>query len=351
MPKQRLEYLDLLKGFAIFLMVVGHFLSWTFAQDSTPTPGAMFVRNLIYTFHMPLFFFISGYLLHLKRDRDFDFSFCVSTIKKRVQSLILPGFTFMLLYYAHTDILAFEWFLKTLFEFYIIFCAIKFITRFFKDNIFLELLLQIATITVLFICAKKIDNPILNEFIPFSSLAHKYPYFMLGFYFHKININQFLQKNDILYTCSIIGFITLFLLSNQMGIIPTTVSQYFTAIFGIIICLKVAQAINYDKAGIITKTLLKWGGISIEIYLLNAFFIPYFPALGNLFIESDSYIKFGPCQTPLHITSIFLQVVTGLLAGIYVCFVSQWTKSIIAKSNFLDFVLFGKKKPKEQKTA
>lgn len=349
MPKQRLDYLDLLKGFAIFLMVIGHFLSWTFAPDSNPTPGAMFVKNLIYTFHMPLFFFISGYLLYLKRDRNFDISFCATTIQKRVQSLVLPGFAFMLLNYFHTDIMHFEWFLKSLFEFYLIFCAIKFITKWFNDNIILEILLQIITITALFICAKTFDNPLLNEFIPFSNLAHKYPYFALGFYFHKININRFLQKNDILYTCSLIGFLTLFFTSNQMGIIPTTVSQYFTAIFGIIVCLKVAQAINYEKAGLVTKTLLKWGGISIEIYLLNAFLIPYFPALGNLFIESDALLKIGPYQSPLHITSIFLQTVTGLVVGIYVCFVSQWIKSIVEKSSFLDFVLFGKKKPATQK--
>ena len=343
MPKHRLEYLDFLKGVAIFLMVMGHFLSWTFAPNVKPTAGAMFVRNLIYAFHMPLFFFISGYLMHLKRDSNYVFSFCNSVIKKRLQTLMLPGATFMVLTYFRTDVVYFEWFLRTLFELYLVFCLTKFITNLFNDNITLELVLHMIIIVSLFFCEKKFDNTLLNTIIDFPNLAHRYPYFLLGFYFLKFDINRFLQKDNSLYTFSILGFISLFLLSNQMGLLPTKYTQYFTATFGIITCLKLAMDINYYKAGFFVQTLLKWGSISIEIYLLSGFLIPYFPDLGNLFIVSDGYIKMGPVHTPEHLTSIFLQIITGLVTSLYVCVVCQALKYVIAKSNFLNFVLFGKK--------
>lgn len=51
--EQRDRYLDALKGVGIFLMIIGHVMS----------P----IRNMIFSFHMPLFFFISGYLY---KDRD-----------------------------------------------------------------------------------------------------------------------------------------------------------------------------------------------------------------------------------------------------------------------------------------
>ena len=342
-PKQRLEYLDLLKGFAIFLMVMGHFLSWTFAPEAKLTAGAVFVRNLIYAFHMPLFFFISGYLMHLKRESKYDFAFCKTIVKKRLRSLMLPGVTFMVLTYFRTDVVYFEWFLRTLFELYLVFCLTKFMTNFFDDNIVLELMLHMVIIAGLFVCEKKFDNTLFNTFVDFPNLAHRYPYFLLGFYFRKFNISRFLQKNDLLYTFSLIGFLSLFFLSNQMNFLPTKFTQYFTASFGIIVCLKFAMGINYDKAGFIVRRLLKWGGLSIEIYLLSSLFIPYFPALGELFISSDSYVKFGAASTNLqHITSIFLQITTGLLISIYVCLACQVVKSIIAKSRFLNFVLFGK---------
>ena len=46
----RLQYIDVLKGIAIILVLIGH--------RSVNECGTVF----IYMFHMPLFFFISGYL-------------------------------------------------------------------------------------------------------------------------------------------------------------------------------------------------------------------------------------------------------------------------------------------------
>lgn len=53
----RIEYIDLLKGIAIILMIVGH----TFK-----TQNVLF--RIIYSFHMPLFAIISGYFF---KKRDF----------------------------------------------------------------------------------------------------------------------------------------------------------------------------------------------------------------------------------------------------------------------------------------
>lgn len=53
----RFDFIDLLKGLGIFLVVWGH----------TMTPRSVF----IYSFHMPLFFFISGYLYRNKPFREF----------------------------------------------------------------------------------------------------------------------------------------------------------------------------------------------------------------------------------------------------------------------------------------
>jgi len=70
--KGREVWLDGLKGFGILLVILGHVLSgyldaWTF-------PEAFFsfypVRTWIYSFHMPLFFLISGYTFTLAYWRD-----------------------------------------------------------------------------------------------------------------------------------------------------------------------------------------------------------------------------------------------------------------------------------------
>lgn len=69
----RYEYIDIAKGIGILLVVWAHILlvGWT--------------HRFIYAFHMPLFFFISGYLF--KRDKYNSFK---DFFKKRFKRLIIP---------------------------------------------------------------------------------------------------------------------------------------------------------------------------------------------------------------------------------------------------------------------
>lgn len=67
--KNRIEWIDNLKGFGIILMVWGHFY---------PPLG---IKEWIYSFHMPLFFFLSGYLRN-KRSINQTFKQKSSTILK-----------------------------------------------------------------------------------------------------------------------------------------------------------------------------------------------------------------------------------------------------------------------------
>lgn len=63
----RIEWLDSLKGFAIFLVVVGHVvLGYIRAETFMEYQWDLqLIYDLIYSFHMPLFFLISGFLYKL----------------------------------------------------------------------------------------------------------------------------------------------------------------------------------------------------------------------------------------------------------------------------------------------
>jgi len=77
---RRIDWIDLTKGIAIFLMIVGH----------TSVPE--FCSKYIWSFHMPLFFIISGMLFNqLKYLRFLDF------FKRRIFSLLIPYFCFTLI--------------------------------------------------------------------------------------------------------------------------------------------------------------------------------------------------------------------------------------------------------------
>ena len=55
--KQRVEYIDRLKGFAILCVVIGHFTLWAIGRLNDP------LHDFVYLYHMPLFFFLSGIVI------------------------------------------------------------------------------------------------------------------------------------------------------------------------------------------------------------------------------------------------------------------------------------------------
>lgn len=73
MQKKRLSWLDSLKGIGIFLVLLGH------------APISTNLHYYIYAFHMPLFFFASGYLFDAEKYQKFKNFFI-----KKFKSLILP---------------------------------------------------------------------------------------------------------------------------------------------------------------------------------------------------------------------------------------------------------------------
>ena len=79
--RERNRMLDSLKGFAIILVVLGHVIQTVFAPDSYDD-NAIF--KIIYSFHMPLFIFISGYLSGCKERLDFNW------IRRRFLRLGIP---------------------------------------------------------------------------------------------------------------------------------------------------------------------------------------------------------------------------------------------------------------------
>lgn len=82
--ENRLTYLDMAKGFGILLVVLGHL-----EYISHP------VRVWLVSFHMPLFFFISGILVRYKKEDKTDWGILV---KKKCRSILLPYACFSLCY-------------------------------------------------------------------------------------------------------------------------------------------------------------------------------------------------------------------------------------------------------------
>lgn len=72
----RITWIDIAKGVTIILVIIGHTVEFN-----------SFVRNFIFSFHMPLFFILSGYTYKVAS----DWSTFVIHLKKNFKSLIIPS--------------------------------------------------------------------------------------------------------------------------------------------------------------------------------------------------------------------------------------------------------------------
>lgn len=81
--KDRLDYVDLFRGLGIILMIMGHVQF-----------GEVFDK-IIHAFHMPMFFFISGYFYKSKLDVPL-----IRIIGKKAKTLLLPYLIFAFFHYC-----------------------------------------------------------------------------------------------------------------------------------------------------------------------------------------------------------------------------------------------------------
>lgn len=169
---KRLDYIDALKGFTMFLVVWGHCIQILDNNDFMDNE----LFSIIYSFHMPLFFLISG--CFFKSILKFSF---INFIKKKTLQFILPSITWMFFYYSwemyngvfNYNILHFEhylnssswpfWFLIELFKTYVLLFLLY---RIFKNQIIIFLS---AIIFVFLIPGQDMD---LQRFL--------LPFFLLG---------------------------------------------------------------------------------------------------------------------------------------------------------------------------
>lgn len=223
---QRDRRIDALKGFTIILVVIGHaFLAGSAASaggDTLLVGGVSVARgmalslsvNIIYTFHMPLFAFLSGFVLFGREGGSAG-----KLLSKRALTLLVPYLCWLVILAAvnaaatHGDLgAAFRlltsgvigntatpgplWFLYALFECFGIFWAVRSLTR-SRWALAGSALLAIALAQVPAIA----NAPVLFA----SSVLAIYPGFILG-YLVASEPGWFARRNAIVAVLSSAGF-------------------------------------------------------------------------------------------------------------------------------------------------
>lgn len=178
---QRNKKIDYIRAFAIITVVIGHSIQYGSGPDYFCLEDPVF--KFIYSFHMPLFMLISGYLFYSSLNRhSFPENIC-----SRITSLFIPIILWNIVPFIiytwhdrpHTLRYLFNTYLSTMisnswFLWAILYCslAVLMVNRFFKDNI----LIYLGGLILTFILPDS-HNLSLYKFM--------YPYFIIGYFGHK----------------------------------------------------------------------------------------------------------------------------------------------------------------------
>lgn len=308
---------DVLKGIAIVLVVLGHVIQYNtndYLENS--------LWRFIYSFHMPLFFAISGYLIHkksnidhmwiLKRFKRLMVPFIFWTIVKLISSDNKKEFAMAVLKNPDNSL----WFLLVLFEINMIWFVSR---KTIKNDKYLIVgrLIIVAVINVV--------NLLLNQgngWFGIPLVAEHIVYFYTGYLFGNIINNITITKKVKILVPSLCFIIYLFLWSiydwdkypaisiidatNVNRIIRYLVNRGYLAclaLLGIILFATLADYLNRFKY---TANILKRiSYFSLEIYAIQWYFLELVH-LSNL-----------PIQIMINciITIIFSIVLAKLLEG------------------------------------
>ena len=229
---QRIEFLDIAKGIGIILVVFGHTFN-----------SAGMVSNYILAFHMPLFFFLSGFLYNEEKYKITDF------IIKRAKQLLIPCLSFTLisvgidlLFYHGRSLLILKnylpgalWFLLVLFITEIIYAGIcKLTLKLYSIRL---VIIIVSAFTGVFLYKNQLNLPysIITTFsaIFFYGLGH-----IIHTYLNTIPVpskNVYRISLTILLLAFVFILVRFFNVRTQMVInqISPPVTGYFAAIAGI----------------------------------------------------------------------------------------------------------------------
>ncbi len=276
MNKTKIGYISYLQSFALFITVLGHSFPKNPITEEMSHLGNVLVP-IIYSFHMPLFFTISGFLFYYSKNSNFNFKqFFIKKFKRLIIPYVSLGSLAYLIkaaifnkvtykpielsidayiesiIYPHKNPDGFLWFLPTIF--------IIFIISYFVLNKKEHINFALAASAILSLISRFIDIELFN----IKEVTYYLFFFISGYFINK-NKDKIFQiiMNRKFISVIILIYISLYCLHNKLLRLPL-------ALCGIVISFYIALVSTNNN-----KKFL-WGVLDdkyYQIYLLSWFML------------------------------------------------------------------------------
>lgn len=278
MERTRIIWLDSLKGWLMLLVILGHAIQSTLTKDCFDNP----LWNLIYSFHMPAFMAVSGWLAYRPETTGGGY---LRNCKRRVFQLLVPYVLWSILTSiihgrisiktATTMILYPDssfWFLWILFIISCCFIGCQWITNKKRCD---ELIPISMMCTLLFVIMVLFEVRVFG----FQFLSYYFLFYTLGYCIHRFPIFQ-IKNRLLLITLFLLWFILAWYWNMhalpywmpEVPIIPSSLLQYayrgLTALIVVVFIFALAPKVlnRGNKVNTLIKSI---GEVSLGLYVCH----------------------------------------------------------------------------------
>ena len=347
--KKRIEWIDAMRGFTMLLVVYVHvgYFSFNISDD-------IFTFNRVLAlFRMPLFFFISGFILY-KAAAIWDGANAWAFLKKKFVVQIIPTMFFILVSAACFQMELENiflnpgkggyWFTYMLFVYFVIYVSLQGLMRLFKIQKYETAILIIIGI-IINLLSTRVERFLNHDFFNLLSIYNWnfYLYFTFGClakkYFDKfqklLDSKYFIPFVQLSFLAACIYLAHYSYLNEVLRL--RTVMQIYPALAGIVIVVAFFRKYeaSFTQERWLGRCLQSVGRRTLDVYLLHYFFLPR--GLNVDKYEWGRVIADNP--TPEFAVSISLSI---LVIGI--CLI---VSNVLRTSPILGHYLFGVKLPKD----
>jgi len=308
-PKQRLEWLDALRGFTMILVVAFHVSQMGFVQPVKTSSSLQFLL----LFRMPLFFFVSGFLAY-KAGQLWDGATLRRMVGKKMRVQLVPTVVFFLfttavvgkdfwndvvagLHLSHKNGYWFTIALLWMFLIYYPFCYLESKLRVRPwVPIVVLLLLSFAAYETCYLPRwfswasgyRGVRNAFLDDTTLVLTMQH-FPFFLYGNIVRRY-WDQSLRLMDSPWLYPVMVVVVIFstldvvkwhTMKMEYTIIPTTLSKFILLTMVFMYFRHYQQYVT--RFTIVGNVLQYIGRRTLDIYLIHYLFLPNLPTVGTFF--------------------------------------------------------------------
>lgn len=313
MEKRKIDWLTVLQGFSMLLVVIGHVMLTNVSNDPS-TPIATKIQDVIYSFHMPLFVFISGWLFFytcINKEKSYK-----DVIIAKLRRLGMPflAFTLMatLLKLAFPSLMHRQVTTQELVDTFILFrsnplsemwfIVVLLVLMMFYPVYRMAFKQKSSTCILLFISLILFILPPQITVFYIKKVCHMAPFFVGGMLCCKYELQEYMRSFLALGVSSV-----MFVLWNVMGVIHDSMNFFPICIgifFSFSLCINIAKicpklfssfrdyTFQIFLIGIFFQMVIRWGYVRLEqewlfvpLWLLSVVIGVYAPTLIAKIIE------------------------------------------------------------------